>query len=32
MIDLVFDVYKQKPIKNAERRNRGDFDVVVVVL
>ena len=31
-IDLVFDVYKQKPMKNAERRNRGDFDVVVVVL
>ena len=24
-VDLVFDVYKQKSIKNAERRNRGDF-------
>ena len=24
-IDIVFDVYKQKPIKYAERRNRGDF-------
>ena len=31
-INLVFDVYKQKPIKNAERRNRGDFDVVFVVV
>ena len=30
-IDPVFDVYKQKPIKIAERRNRGDFDVVVVL-
>ena len=24
-IDIVFDVYKQKSIKYAERRNRGDF-------
>ena len=24
-VGLVFDVYKQKSIKNAERRNRGDF-------
>ena len=24
-IDLVFDVYEEKSIKNAERRNRGDF-------
>ena len=24
-IDIVFDVYKQKSIKSAERRNRGDF-------
>ena len=24
-VDLVFDVYKEKSIKNAERRNRGDF-------
>ena len=24
-IDFVFDVYKQKSIKNAERRNRGKF-------
>ena len=24
-VDLVFDVYEEKSIKNAERRNRGDF-------
>ena len=24
-LDLAFDVYKQNSIKNAERRNRGDF-------
>ena len=24
-IDLAFDVYEEKSIKNAERRNRGDF-------
>ena len=25
-INVVFDVYKKKPIKNAERKNRGDTD------
>ena len=24
-VDLVFDVYKQKSIKNASRRSTGDF-------
>ena len=24
-IDLVFDVYEEKSMKNAERRNRGHF-------